>query len=141
MKKDVGFRYYQSAPYLLIYTDNQGGVKSQILFLPDTAQKMSIRPYNILASSNVQLNFDNGVLTGTDSSADETIIPKAVISAIEKVASAAAAKAFMLPGTPQPTATNTLPSPYLYKIVLAADGELKFVGSQGEPELVYFGNK
>ena len=135
-----GFRYYEPAPHLLVYTNNQGGLTSQILFLPDLDREMSIRPYNYLATSNVQLAFTNGMLSNTTSSIDETVIPKALISAVEKVASAAGPLAAANEATtsvPQ-LSNNVVPAPSIYKIVLSGD-DVILVGGQGSPKVIYAG--
>jgi hypothetical protein len=128
----TGFRYYQPAPYLLVYSDNKGGLASKLIFLPDLANKMSIRPYNYLSSSNVQLSFDNGMLVSSESQVDETILPKAVIAAAEKAAMAMAA------GNVPTGQAKAIPAPYLFKIVIAKDS-VTLVGDQGSPTTISFG--
>ncbi len=81
-----GFRYYRSAPFLLVYTDNKGGLQTKLLYLPDPTRKMSVRPYNCLASNKATLVFDKGRLTQAKTEIDETAIPSAVITSLEKVA-------------------------------------------------------
>ncbi len=55
-----GIRYYQSSPYLLVYSDSKGGLKWQVLYLPDQTKKMM---------------------------ADTTELPKAVFAAVQSAAS------------------------------------------------------
>jgi len=123
--KARGFRYYEPSPYLLVYTDNQGGLVSQITLLPDPTKKMSVKPYNRLASNNVTLDFDKGMLKQGTTEVDETAVPSALIAAAEKAVGAAiAAKGVVPPGT-----ATTAPPPYLFKIVTdAEDGSLRLVG-------------
>jgi hypothetical protein len=120
---DHGIRYFRDAPFLLIYSDGKGGLVTEVLFLPDTTQKMSARPYAILSSNETTLKFANGVLTGQEIKVDETIVPKAVISSLEAVASSAL-KAFNTAGG---SAESALPAPYLFRIVVRGN-ELTLAG-------------
>jgi hypothetical protein len=131
-RRATGFRYYEPAPYILVYTDNKGGLVSKVVFLPDLTNKMSIRPYNYLSSSNVQLSFENGMLVSSESQVDETVLPKAVIAAAEKAAAAMAG--FNAP----PVRGNKIPAPYLVKIVIAKDSVI-LVPTQGDPKTISFG--
>jgi hypothetical protein len=122
-----GIRYYESAPFLLVYSDGKGGVVSKLLFLPDLTRKRVIDPYATLSSNNSTLTFTNGVLTQGKTVVDETVFPKAVVGALEKVASAIVMGAFNAPGAP-PTAQ--LPPPQLFKIVLLPHGQARLLGGQ-----------
>jgi hypothetical protein len=113
-----GIRYYESAPFLLVYTDGKGGLRSEIKFLPDTTTKRSVDPFAVLAQNESTLTFTNGVLSQSKTVIDETPVPKAIISALEKVAAAAIAAA-NAPGDP-PTQTD-LPLPRLYRILITKD--------------------
>jgi hypothetical protein len=113
-KKVKGIRYLRDAPFLLVYSDGKGGLLSEVLFLPDTTQRMSARPYAILASNEAAFKFANGVLTGQEIKVDETIVPTAVLSSLETVASAAL-KAFNTAGA---SADAALPAPSLFRIVV-----------------------
>lgn len=115
---DPGIRYVQDAPFLLVYSDGKGGLNSDVLFLPDTSQKMSVHPYAVLASNKTTLNFTKGVLTSQKTTVDETIVPKAVLSALETAAGAAIKAAFNVPGE---RAQTELPAPFLFRILV--DGE------------------
>jgi hypothetical protein len=80
------------------------------------------------------------MLSNTTSSVDETVIPKALMSAVEKVASAAGPLAAAnAPGTSVPQLSkNIVPAPSVYKIVLLGD-EVILVGGQGSPKAIYAG--
>jgi hypothetical protein len=104
-----GIRFYQSAPYLLIVTDNKGGVTTQVLYLPDTNRLMSAYLYNKVATSDSTLKFKNGVLTSAVVEVDTAVVPKAILNAI----ATAAAAAFNQAGGGQ---AKLAPGPYLYRI-------------------------
>jgi hypothetical protein len=109
-----GIRFFRDAPFLLVYSDGKGGLTSQVLYLPDTTRKMSVRPYAFLASNETKLTFVEGVLTGQEVKVDETVVPKAALEAFETVASAAL-NAFNTAGTPE---SALLPAPGLFRIVV-----------------------
>jgi len=132
--KALGFRYYESSPYLLVYTNNEGGLTSKIIHLPDETKKRSARPYSYLATNSVTLSFANGVLTNGVFDIDETAIPTAVISALEKAAGALIAGA----NTGKTEATQTVPAPYLFKIIIK-DGSVTLVGDQPAEKDISFG--
>lgn len=104
-----GFRYYDTSPFILVYADGQGGLTSQVLYLPDTTKKRSIRPYAYGASNQATLTFDNGRLSSAKAVIDETSLPNAVLSGLEKVA-LANIKAFN-------AGRETIPPPKLFRIV------------------------
>lgn len=109
-----GIRYYESAPFLLVYSDGKGGIVSKLLFLPDLTQKRTVDPYALLASNNTTLTFTNGVLTQGKTVVDETVVPKAVAGALEKAAGAAL-NAFNVAGG---GTSGKLPPPLLFKIIM-----------------------
>lgn len=122
-----GIRYYESAPFLLVYSDGKGGLTSQLIFLPDLTQKRVIDPYSMLASNNSTLTFVNGVLTQGKTVVDETLFPKAVIGTLERAATALMAGTLNAAGAPP---TPQLPPPQLFRIVLA-NGSARLVGGPG----------
>jgi hypothetical protein len=122
-----GIRYYESAPFLLVYSDGKGGLNSQLLFLPDLTQKRVIDPYSVLASNNSTLTFVNGVLTQGKTVVDETMVPKAVIGTLERAAAAMIGGAFNDAGA---APTPQLPPPQLFRIILA-NGSARLVGGPG----------
>ncbi|GGC93423.1 hypothetical protein [Undibacterium terreum] len=116
-EKATGFRYYETSPFLLIYTDGKGGLVSKLLYLPDMTKKRSIRPYAYLSSNNTTLKFENGTLVEAKAIIDETVIPTSVISGLAKVAIAGASANAPDKTTP----TDSLPGAYLYRIVQTND--------------------
>jgi hypothetical protein len=122
-----GIRYYEAAPFLLVYTDGKGGLNSRLLFLPDLTRKKSIHPYAVLASNESTLTFTNGVLTQAKTVVDETIVPKSAVAALEKAATAALAGALNVTGVSPP---SKLPPPHLYKVVIEKDS-VRLVGGPG----------
>jgi hypothetical protein len=122
----LGVRYYESSPYLLVHTDNQGGLVTRILYLPDRTKKRSIRPYSQLARGTSKLEFKNGVLTSSQTELDAGVVPKAIVSALEKAALAAVAAA----NEAKPEAMNLAPPPYLFKIIIQGDS-IVLRGGQG----------
>lgn len=116
-----GVRYYLSAPYLLVYTDGKGNLLWKIYNLPDPTKLMVAEPTQILAKTTSNLTFTNGMLTSSHTEADSTGIPKAVISALEKVLPLMAADA------PEPK--NEIPAPRLYKLKINKD-TIELIGTQ-----------
>lgn len=124
----VGVRYYQASPYLLVTTDNAGGLTSQLVFLPNLGKKMSARPYAFCSKNDTTLEFDEGVLKSAVGEGDSTVVPKAVLSALEKVAGAAMAVA---KGRAE-AGEKLVPGPVLYRIDLScAGGGACLVGPDG----------
>lgn len=131
-----GFRYYDPSPYLLVQTDGQGGLKSELKWLPDLTKLRQAKPYQFLASNDSTFQFADGVLTQGDSAGDGTAVPKAFIAAAEKVVSTAIkAGAFDNPsGRDGPPPQTTAPRVYLFKIVQNGR-EYALVGAGGfEPD-------
>lgn len=116
-----GFRYWQTAPFLFVRSDGQGGLSGEIKWLPDTTQKMSARPFAILASNESKLDFTNGVLTSATIKANETEVVTASLTALSKVLVAAAADG------PAQVPPGRVPVPYVYKIVIE-EGKISLVG-------------
>lgn len=123
----TGIRYYASAPYLLIYSDGKGGLKWQILYLPDQSQLMSASPVVHGGKVQMSLFFQNGVLGTSSVSADSTSIPTAVMAAAEAAAPLILAA---FEKGPQPN----FPAPYLYKIVVK-DRTATFIGGPGDSSI------
>lgn len=132
-----GIRYYEPAPFLLVYSDGKGGLQSKIVILPDLTRKRSIDPFSYLAANNSMLTFQNGMLTQAKSVIDETVVPKAVVGALEKVATGLLAGTLNDAGA---TPTGQLPPPQLFRIVFTDTGA-KLVGgpgvdSNGQPRMI-----
>lgn len=128
---EKGLRFYQSAPYLLIVTDNKGSVTAQVIYLPDTSRLMAAYFYNVLASNDATLKFKNGYLTSATADIDTGVVPKAILNAI---ATAALAR-FNMPEEGEP---KRAPGPYLYKIVVSGN-QAKLIGTN-ETIAVKFGS-
>ena len=107
-----GFRYYEGAHFLIVYTDGKGGLKSEVKFLPDVTRKFSIDPYAYFSKNETTLTFLNGMLTSSKSVIDETAIPKAAIIAAGKIALATIAAGNKAGGNE----ATYLPEPVLFKI-------------------------
>lgn len=118
-----GIRYYESAPYLLIYSDGKGGLKWQILYLPDQSHVMTASPVVRGGKTQMTLYFQNGVLGTSSVTGDTTAIPNAILSAAQ------AAIPLILAVAEKP-AEQKFPRPYLYKIVVTGDS-VQFIGGQG----------
>lgn len=119
---DLGFRYYETSPFLLMYTDGKGGLISQVLYLPDATKLRTVRPYAYGAKNDSTLKFEKGRLVQAKAVVDEAIIPAAVVSALEKVATASI-KAMN-------SNRNGIPSPYLFRIVGDSEGGWNLKGGQ-----------
>jgi hypothetical protein len=118
---ETGIRYFDTSPFLLVYTDGKGGLESKVIYLPDTTKLRTIKPYAYGAKNDTTLKFDNGKLVQAKSVVDETIIPVAAIAGLEKVAiSLAKANA----------AAGGIPSPYLFRIVSDDKGNWTLAGGQ-----------
>ena len=129
-QSDDGFRYYGTAPFLLVYTDNKGGLESEVHYLPDLTKEMSIKPYNYLASNKSTLKFEKGRLTSAKAVVDETAIPTSVIKGLEKVATA------LIKAANASAPQYEVPAPYLFRIVYKDDiwqlAGRDGVGTQGQ---------
>ena len=125
---DEGIRYYERAPFLLVYSDGKGGVKTEIHYLPDRTRLRSIHPFKFLALSKNTLTFKNGMLTTATNVADASALPVAVIKAVETVA-AAAVKAAGKALTSKDS--YVLPPPALYRIHIDKE-KVTFIGESGK---------
>lgn len=115
-----GFRYYDTSPFLLVITDGKGGLTSSVQFLPDTTKLRTVHPYAYAAKNDVTLKFDNGKLAQAKSVVDETIVPKAVLSSLEKVASSLI-KAMNADAGKAAATEKAVPTPYLFRIMQIGD--------------------
>jgi hypothetical protein len=120
-KTATGIRYYNASPYVLVYANSGGGITAEVKYLPDPHKLMSAKPNQWLSSLDTTLSFANGVLTQADTTADTTVVPKAILSAAKAAATALLAKTV----TPQ-----DVPKPRLFKIVRAKNGEYLLVGGE-----------
>jgi hypothetical protein len=125
--KAKGVRYYEVAPFLLVYSDGKGNLTSQIVMMPDTSKKMVMNLYAYASKNNSTLTFENGVLTSSKFVLDSTTVPSALIDTIQTLGTAAVSAAF---NAPNAGTTRTIPAPYLFKIVVDNNGT-RLVGGQG----------
>lgn len=125
--KADGVRYYEIAPFLLVYSDGKGNLTSQIVMMPDTSKKMTLDLYAIAANNDSTLNFENGVLTSSKFILDSSEVPQSLIATIQTLGTAAVSAAF---NEPELGTTRRIPAPYLFKIVIDNDGT-RLVGGQG----------
>jgi hypothetical protein len=132
-EKVRGYRYYQGSSYLLVYTDNKGGLTSQILYLMDPSKKMSARPFAVAANNNSTLTFESGVLKQAVIDVDETVVPKAALDALKDVLTSAvkSAGAFNIPVGEQTMA----PAPTIFKIVVHG-GHIMLIGGGTTPPAI-----
>jgi len=139
----TGIRYYQSSPYLLVYSDSKGGLQWKILFLPDQTKKMMVTPKVRGGRSEMTLYFHNGILAVSTEVGDTTELPKALIAAAQSVApliavaSLSAAKAARKKDDkeePKPK-PPLVPPPSLYKIVINGSN-VEFIGGEGDAPII-----
>ena len=134
---NVGIRYYESSPYLIVYSNGKGGIVTQLEYLPDPGKKMSATPQSNNASLKTTLTFENGVLTKADADGEAASVPKAIVSAI-KTAAPKFTGALNVPTDEEIQKDEekpyTVPAPYIYKIVV--DGStVMFKGGQGKTDI------
>jgi hypothetical protein len=123
-----GIRYYEMAPYLLIYPDGKGGITSSIEMMPDTSRMMVIELHAFASSNHTTFTFANGVLTSSKFIVDNTAVPAAIVETIKTLGIAAVDNAMNDPGA---GTVRHVPAPYLFKIVIDKDGT-RLVGGQGK---------
>jgi len=131
----TGIRYYQSSPYLLVYSDSKGGLQWQILFLPDQTKKMMVAPKVIGGRSEMTLYFHNGILAGSTEVGDTTELPKALIAAVQSVAPLIAAASLRMERTTEKPTPPNFPAPSLYKIVINGNN-VNFIGGKGDAGII-----
>ncbi len=130
---EKGVRYYDSAPYLIVYSDGMGGLKWQIRYLPDQSRLMAANPTIDGARTEMTLYFQNGVLSSASTAGDTTELPKALIGAVQSALPfLEGAKVTALDGTE--TKPLGFPAPYLYKLIIRND-TVEFIGEQGHTKI------
>ncbi len=122
-----GFRYYESSPYILVYSDGTS-LKSDLIYLPDRTRKMSVTLFDFLSSNTTKLTFSKGVLTSADTEGDSAVVPKAVIEAAKQAAIAALKAVAMLGVDKNITPTFATPPPYLFKLVVEGNATKLIAG-------------
>jgi len=126
---NLGIRYYQSSPYLIVYSNGKGGIVTKIEYLPDPNKKMSAVPKSFMATIKTTMEFKNGVLTSNEEEGDGTVVPKAILKAVET-----AAPAFLAALNKTDVRELTVPAPYIYKIVVDGN-DIIFVGKKGDTNI------
>jgi len=124
----TGIRYYDSAPYLLVYSDGKGGLNWQVRYLPDQTQLMSVSPVVHGGHTEMTLYFQNGVLSSESAIGDTTEVPKAIIAAVQSVAPLLAL------GVAEGPKKSGFPAPFLYKIVVENE-TVTFIGGPGNTKI------
>ncbi len=119
----TGIRYFEPAPFLLVYSDARGNLTSNVIIMPDLTRMRSVDPYSYLSSNNTTLNFTNGILTQGKTVVDETIVPKGAFEAVKAIAGTIVGAAFDTSGG----ATPTLPAPKLFRIYVDETGEAQLI--------------
>jgi hypothetical protein len=123
-----GFRYYNSSPYLLVYSNGKGGLITQIVYLPDPMKKMTASPKSFLSTIQTTMDFDHGVFKSAKNTTDATVVSSAIVKAVESAAPA------LLAALNEPAQDRTVPPPYLYKIIVD-NNTIKFVGGAGDIDI------
>lgn len=109
-----GFRFYGEAPFVLVTPDGVGGIKSELIYLPDLRRKYSVRPLAFLATNKTTLTISNGVLGGVESKVDATTVPASVIGVAAEVAKSKLGGSFdSYDGPPR---THGIDGPLLFEI-------------------------
>ena len=125
----TGIRYYNSAPFILAYSDGKGGVTSEIVYLPDTTRVMSLDATAFFAQNKTVMSFDQSVLTASETTANAAEVPKAVIEAAKSIAVAQVGSG----NVPVSDTPKEIPAPYLFRIHYdPTTKEWKLVGGQAE---------
>ncbi len=129
---EKGFRYYASAPFILVYADGKGGLTSKLIYLPDTRRWYSLRPHEFVASNKASLKFSNGVLTEAKIEGDGTALPKAIVESLKSIAVAKAAGVGF-----REAADYSVSGPYLYRIDIGENGKLALIEVAGSGATVH----
>lgn len=132
-EKDKGIRYYEPAAFILVYTDSKGGLNSELIWLPDTSQVRTLRPYAVAAKNNATFQFDHGVLTQAKSEIDTTAIPKAALAALKTTALARVSAAM---NVLYDRGDEGLPAPQLFRIETDTDGVWSLSESKTTPDRI-----
>jgi len=114
----TGIRYYNSAPFILAYSDGKGGIEADLVFLPDTTRVLSLDATAFFAQNKTVMKFEQSILTTADTTADAAAVPKAIVEAAKTVATAAVAASANIPDE---VTQYQVPAPYLYRIYYGKD--------------------
>jgi len=119
-----GIRYYENSPYVVAYSNGQGGLNWQLMYLPDQTRLMVAKPSIIGGRTEMTLYFHNGVLAGSSAVGDSTALPKAVIAAVQSAIP-------ILSKTLAKPPPHEFPPPYIFKVVVKGD-DVSLVSAQGD---------
>ena len=122
-----GFRYYESSPHILVYSNGKI-LKSDLIYLPDRTRKMSIKLCDFISQNTAKLQFTNGVLTSAETEGDSTAVPRAVIESAKQVAMAAAKEMATFKTVEKGEKLFKAPPPRLFKLVIDKTGA-RLIGS------------
>lgn len=124
-----GFRYYHSSPYFLVYSNGKGGIVTQIIYIADPYKKVSARPRMFLSNMQTSMEFDKGVYKSSKNTYDASVVPSAILKAVQTIAPA------LLAALNDPVKdSRSIPAPYLYKIVINGT-TVEFIGGQGDASI------
>lgn len=135
-EKDIdGIRYYDVSPYLIVHSNPDGTLAIRLIYLPDPNKKMSVHPKAISAKIETTLEFENGSLKTSQSLADATVVPKAILEAAKTVLPLVL-DAPIAPAKP-PQTDYVVPPPHVFKVVVRG-GQTYLLGEQakGDPILI-----
>ena len=130
----TGFRYYESSPYILVYSDGKT-LKSDLVYLPDRTRKMAVKLSDFISSNTAKLTFSNGVLTSSETEGDSTAVPKAVIESAKQVSIAAAKGAAAFSTVGKEKEPFAAPAPRLFKLVIDNEGA-RLIGSSPMTQII-----
>ena len=116
----TGIRYYNSAPFILAYSDGKGGVVAELVYLPDTTRVMSLDATAFFAQNKTVMTFDKSILNNSETTVDATEVPKAVLEAAKTIATAQIASSANIPDN---VVQNELPAPYIFRIHYGKDAD------------------
>ena len=119
-----GFRFYDTSPYILVKTNNQGGLTSEVKYLPDLTKKRSARPYAFLSSNDTKLTFggtgnEGLTLTQGVSDAKADAVPAAIAEAT--------------PVVPEVDGRPAKAPPFALFKVVKRDGQWGIIGASNQP--------
>ncbi len=129
-----GIRHYgYKVPFILITPRVGGGVDSQVIYLADTNNRFSSRPYAFIAENKTSLNFTNGVLGNSEITVDETKAPQVALDILKSLAEVAAKAFFPLSTEPDKSISSSfeLPMPVLFRVFVDYTGVLSARGEYG----------
>ena len=140
-----GIRYYQPAVFLVATVNGDGTVDVRHEILPDLERKISAQPVAVFASVGTLitdglggLELSRGMLISTETSADATAVPSAIITQAKDVATALAAAAAKS-GAAAAAADRPAPRPaaravgavYVFRLIPAGRGSYQLEGGEG----------